>query len=135
MDVQLRAHKILLILDDKTSGEVVRCNRELLLSALQNLVANAIQAMGEGGRIILGARLQHEEQLVISVADNGPGIAPELQQKIFEPFVTTRSSGTGLGLAVARGVAHAHQGDLEMESVVGKGTVFSMRLPVIKRSD
>ncbi len=135
VDIQLRAHNILLILDDKTSGEAVRCNRELLLSALQNLVTNAIQATGEGGRIILSAHVQNEDQLVISVADNGPGIAPELRQKIFEPFVTTRSSGTGLGLAVARGVAHAHQGDLEMESVVGKGTVFSMRLPVIKCSD
>ncbi len=135
VDIQLRAYKILLILDDKTSGEAVRCNRELLLSALQNLVTNAIQAVGEGGRIILGAHVQNEKQLVISVADNGPGIAPELQQKIFEPFVTTRNSGTGLGLPVARGVAHAHQGDLEMESVVGKGTVFSMRLPVITHSD
>ncbi len=135
VDIQLRADKIMLILDDKTDGETVRCNRELLLSALQNLVTNATQAMGKGGRIILGAHVQNEKQLVISVTDNGPGIAPELQQKIFEPFVTTRNSGTGLGLSVARGVAHAHQGDLEMESVVGKGTVFSMRLPVITNSD
>ncbi len=131
VEIQLRAHNTLLIVDDQTTGQVVRCNRELLLSALQNLVTNAIQAMGGGGAITLSALAQEKAQIVISVADNGPGIEPELQQKIFEPFMTTRSNGTGLGLAVARGVAHAHHGALEMESTVGKGTVFRMRLPVI----
>ncbi len=134
VEAQLQMHKISLVLDDQTCGQVVRCNRELLLSAMQNLVTNAVQAMGEEGTITLGAHVPQNKQIVISVADNGPGIAPELQQKIFEPFVTTRNSGTGLGLAVARGVAQAHQGDLEMESVVGKGTIFRMCLPVITGS-
>ena len=131
VEIQLRAHGTRLILDDKSRGQMVRCNRELLLSALQNLVTNAIQAMGDGGIITLGAHLQNEDRLVISVADNGPGIPPQLQQKIFEPFVTTRGSGTGLGLAVARSVAQLHRGDLEMESVVGEGTLFRMHLPVV----
>ena len=131
VDLQLQVNKTQLIMNDQTTGQLLRCNRELLLSALQNIVTNAIQAMGEGGAITLGAYIRGSDQVVLSITDNGPGIALEMQQKIFEPFMTTRTNGTGLGLAVAKVVAHAHHGELEMKSVIGKGTAFSMCLPVI----
>ncbi len=132
---RIQEQNITLILDDASNGRTVLCNRQLLLSALQNLITNAIQATGTGGTITLRARLQGEQRLAIQVADDGPGIAPELQEKIFEPFMTTRSGGTGLGLAVARGVAHAHHGDLELISAPDQGTVFSIWLPVTNYSN
>ncbi len=128
---QLEEAEIVLAVTDETEGEKVRCNRELLLSALQNLVTNAIQAMEGKGRIEIAAQ-RRGESVMITVADDGPGIAPELRARVFEPFVTSRSGGTGLGLAVARAVAQAHQGDLEMESEAGRGTVFRLRLPVVE---
>ncbi len=130
---QIGEQDVQLVVVDETAGERVRCNRELLLSALQNLVTNAIQAMGGKGRIELTA-FRRGKELVIAVADNGPGIVPELKARIFEPFVTTRSAGTGLGLAVARGVAQAHHGELEVESERGKGAVFRFLLPVVDES-
>ncbi len=131
VEPQFNACKATLVMDDQTTGQVVRCNRELLLSALQNLVTNALQVTAEGGEVTLGARREQGKQVAIIVADNGPGIEPQLQQKIFEPFITTRAEGSGLGLAVARGVAHAHHGELMVESEPGKGAVFYLYLPVI----
>ncbi len=133
VEPQLRGCRTEMLVKDETAGERIRCNRELLLSALQNLVTNAIQAMDGKGRIDLMAS-RDGEMLVIAVADNGPGISSELQARIFEPFVTTRSGGTGLGLAVARGVAQAHHGGLELESELGKGTVFRLSLPIIENA-
>ncbi len=135
LETQLRSHAITLVLEDATHGRTILGNRQLLLSALQNLVTNAIQATGEGGTITLRAGVPEGERMVIQVADDGPGITPELQEKIFEPFMTTRSGGTGLGLAVARGVAHAHHGDLEVTSTPGEGAVFSMWLPLADHSN
>ncbi len=131
VESQQRDSGVLLEMTDRTAGEKVRCNRELLVSALQNLVINAIQAVAGEGRVDVVAS-RRGEMLVISVADDGPGIDPELKARIFEPFVTTKGGGTGLGLAVARGVAQAHHGALEMESEVGKGTTFSLVLPLVE---
>jgi two-component system sensor histidine kinase FlrB len=109
-------------------------NREALTGALVNLVNNAVQATGNAVQVALGVALENS-QIVIQVRDNGPGIAPALQARIFEPFYTTRSDGTGLGLAVVAAVAQAHGGSISVESKVGEGTVFSLRLPAIKKEN
>jgi signal transduction histidine kinase/ActR/RegA family two-component response regulator len=95
---------------------------------LVNLVTNARDAMAHGGRITL--RVSGGEDTVrIEVSDTGAGIAPELQPRVFEPFVTTKPRGTGLGLATVQGVVRGADGSIELESEVGKGTTFSIRLP------
>jgi two-component system sensor histidine kinase FlrB len=104
-------------------------NREALAGALTNLLANAMQACGVNGEISLTAT-RRGDAIEIAVRDNGPGIAPEAQARLFEPFFTTRSHGTGLGLAVVQAVAQAHGGSAWVESQLGEGSVFGLRLPI-----
>ncbi len=99
----------------------------LLQSALLNLVKNAVQASTAGGRVeVRGAR--EGTDYVVQVRDEGPGIAPELLERVFEPFFTTRAQGTGLGLPLARKLVQAHRGALTVESRPGQ-TVFRLRVP------
>ena len=108
----------------------VMANRTLLKSALQNILNNAEQALQgrEGARIVLSA-LEQEGQVRLCIADNGPGIEVARQEAIFEPFVSGRSSGTGLGLAVVRAIARSFGGEAEVESEHGVGSCFCLRLP------
>ncbi|MGM0477360.1 MAG: sensor histidine kinase [Pseudomonadota bacterium] len=113
-------------LDDEPA---VHCNRDLLLSAARNLATNAIQAMENGGELHLRVREVDAERIDLEVADTGPGIPEDQRERLFEPFYTTRTDGTGLGLAVVRAVAHAHHGDVWVESEEGGGSRFGIRLP------
>ncbi|MDV7103224.1 ATP-binding protein [Vibrio sp. TH_r3] len=104
-------------------------NANAIASALSNLVINAIQIAGKGSQVDVFIR-PVDNELRISVQDSGPGVPPELQAKIMEPFFTTRSQGTGLGLAVVQMVCRAHKGRLELISEEGDGACFTMCLPV-----
>ncbi|MFP4130996.1 MAG: sensor histidine kinase [Thiohalospira sp.] len=108
----------------------LRCNRELLTSAAQNLANNAVQNMDGGGRLRLALTRPDPDQLDLEVGDTGPGIPEETRQRLFEPFFTTRSGGTGLGLAVVQAVARAHHGEVLVESEEGAGSLFRLRLPL-----
>jgi two-component system sensor histidine kinase FlrB len=109
---------------------IVIGSRKALGGALVNLLENAMQACeGRGAaEVSLDASCVGRE-LRIGVCDTGGGIAPDAQARIFEPFFTTRGQGTGLGLAIALGVARAHGGSIEVNSVPGKGSEFILRLP------
>src|SRR3954467_2019007 len=100
--------------------------RQLLL----NLVRNAREAMPGGGSLEVSTR-GGEGAVDIEVRDGGPGIEPARLQRIFDPFFTTKERGTGLGLAMAQEIAQEHGGQLTCESVVGRGTAFTLRLPVV----
>jgi signal transduction histidine kinase len=94
-----------------------------------NLLLNAAQALEAGGRA--GARLETgERDVLVSIWDTGPGIAPERLERIFEPFFTTKQEGTGLGLAIAQRIVAAHGGEIRIDSSVGQGTAFHIRLPL-----
>lgn len=110
---------------------IIHGNRQMLLSALTNLAMNAMQAMKDNGAIevVVGSS---ENEVNISIKDNGPGIAPEHQAQIFDPFYTTRTQGTGLGLAVVQAVAKAHGGKVRLESKENKGCEFTVTLPLVK---
>ena len=98
---------------------------------LSNLVRNSVQAIresGSGKRIVLAAR-RDPLGVAFSVSDDGPGIPPELLQRIFEPLFTTRPGGTGLGLAIARDLVEAHGGRLTVASTPGRGAQFTVHLP------
>jgi two-component system sensor histidine kinase ChvG len=101
-----------------------------LESALLNVVENAASFAGEGGRVEVRVA-RDGDHVEVSVADSGPGIAPEHLERVFERFFTTRSEGrgTGLGLAMSRAVAEAHGGTLEAASPTGGGALFTFRLP------
>lgn len=104
-------------------------NSNAIASALSNLVMNAIQIAGKQSQVDVFFRPVNGE-LKISVQDSGPGVPKELQNKIMEPFFTTRSQGTGLGLAVVQMVCRAHDGRLELISEEGDGACFTMCIPL-----
>ncbi|WP_127995790.1 sensor histidine kinase [Piscinibacter defluvii] len=112
----------------------VHCDRTMVEQVLLNLTRNGIQAM-EGvadpaQRVLtLAARQTHERWVEFRVADRGRGIAPEVAQRLFTPFFTTRSEGMGLGLSLCRTVIEQHGGALDFESAPGGGTVFRFTLP------
>jgi two-component system NtrC family sensor kinase len=95
---------------------------------------NACEAMGKGGRLVIATRPVPDAGAVeVSFADNGPGIPPELLRKVFDPFFTTKEKGTGLGLSVVYGIVERHHGKVEVQSEVGRGTRFTIRLPAVAR--
>lgn len=97
-----------------------------------NLVLNAIEAMGDCDRreLRIGTRAL-TEMVEVTVADTGPGIAPELAERLFQPFVTTKKTGMGLGLSICREIVEAHHGRLTNAPRAGGGTVFRVTLPVM----
>ncbi|MDH3685671.1 MAG: ATP-binding protein [Myxococcales bacterium] len=109
----------------------VECLEAQVSQVLMNLVANASDAVGDGGRIELVTELCSGERVAIEVRDNGPGIPPENRSRIFEPFFTTKEvgKGTGLGLAISFGVVNRHSGSLQIRDLPGGGTGFRVELP------
>ncbi len=109
-------------------------DEDALLSALQNLVNNALEITEERPLIEVQAEVVNN-QLIIRVIDNGPGIDEEIREKIFEPFYTRRAQGTGLGLAVVRAVVEAHGGEVVVHSLPGVGSTFTLILPLVRREE
>jgi signal transduction histidine kinase len=94
-----------------------------------NLAKNAMQAMAKGGTLTVQSG-GDSEVVWVSVADTGGGIPSEKLNRIFEPFYTTKKKGTGLGLMIVQRIVRAHGGNIEIESQVGRGTTFRVRLPL-----
>ncbi|MGB0466197.1 MAG: sensor histidine kinase [Pontibacterium sp.] len=114
---------------NEAQGLQVQCNKDTLLGALMNLVDNALQASGKSCELQL--RLFADANMLrIEVTDQGPGMDQVTCQRAMEPFYTTKSHGTGLGLAVAQVVAMAHHGSFELSSQPGQGTTASLILPL-----
>jgi signal transduction histidine kinase len=108
-------------------------DRAQLEQAILNLVLNACQAMPEGGTLTLSTSLRQEASkkvLVIGVKDTGKGMDATLQETLFHPFLTQRSGGTGLGLALVRKTAEQHGGTVTVQSKVSKGSLFELHLPL-----
>lgn len=109
-------------------GCEIQCNKEALLGAILNIINNALQA-GDKGQILDVSTFVEEDVLVLQIKDSGPGMDESSVRKALEPFYTTKSHGTGLGLAVAQVVAKAHQGQFFLASELGVGTTAQFRLP------
>lgn len=114
---------------NKTQAVVLNGSMDALVSILINLADNAIQACASQCEIELEVYLQNEH-LILAVSDNGPGLSDEQQLHVFEPFYSDHDGGTGLGLAVAQAIAHAHHGDLLVKSIPGEGCTFYLCLPL-----
>lgn len=112
----------------------VALHKEMFEQALLNLMLNAEQAMPEGGSMTFQAVVDGASgspAVVLSLIDTGKGIAPEALPKIFEPFFSTKPGGSGLGLATTKKIVAAHMGTIDVQSDVGKGTKFTIRLPAL----
>jgi len=133
MGVQLRQNNIALnnfvpLLLPKVNGDARK-----LQQVFTNLLFNSIQAMSSGGEITLNAKAQGDF-VVIKIRDNGLGIPKENQQRIFDPFFSTKKpgEGTGIGLSIAYRIIQGHNGKIELESQLKKGTTFTISLPKAK---
>ncbi len=100
-----------------------------LRQALLNILGNARQVMQPGGQVRVSSRAGAGGEAQVEIADNGPGIPPDMIDRIFEPFFSKRAGGTGLGLAIARQMVENHHGRIVVESQVGRGTTFRIHLP------
>ena len=156
---QASAQQIRIVSELELGGARIRMDRQQLIHAFMNVLLNAVQAMPDGGILTVrayqdpGGRRQKAEgsetrgrsvlptadrrvppgwpSVVIEVADTGPGIPPEHRDRIFEPYFTTKESGTGLGLALAYKIVQEHDGSITVESRVGSGATFLIMLPAV----
>jgi signal transduction histidine kinase len=123
-------------LEVKLEGDIlpVRARPAELRQVFLNLLFNALQAIHEGGKILVRAAPQSDDQVSIEVIDDGPGIPKEIQAKIFEPYFSTkpRGEGTGLGLSLCRKIIDGHGGALTVHSVPGRGASFTIRIAVYR---
>lgn len=113
---------------DRAELPRIPVDADQLRQVLLNILLNAVQALSTGG-VVRVTTLLKEDSVVVQIADNGPGIAPEVLPRIFNPFYTTRQSGTGLGLAISQRIVQAHGGQIGVQSRPGEGAVFEVMLP------
>jgi two-component system NtrC family sensor kinase len=110
----------------------IPCDPAQIEQVLIALIMNAIDAMPRGGNLWLEVQLSEDEsEIEIQLRDDGSGIAPDILPHIFEPFLTTKEHGhgVGLGLAISRGIVERHNGSIEVKSELGRGTTFNISLP------
>ena len=113
----------------------VKVDADLMKQAILNVVLNGVQAMPQGGPLVVSAR-QEDEIVVTEIRDQGSGIPHELQEKVFELYFTTKKAGSGIGLAQTCQILQWHYGSVDFQSVQGQGTTFRLRLPMAEsRSD
>lgn len=122
--------RVKLEMEQPRTPRLVRADREQIGQVMFNVVVNAIQATPEGGTVRVTQR-EADGSLAIDVIDQGPGIPPEKAGEVFEPFFTTRSRGTGLGLPIAQRIVVAHHGRIELTGADGGGTRCSVILPLL----
>jgi signal transduction histidine kinase len=129
-DAALHGVRLVRELPDEEEALIVRVDSDLIKQAILNLVLNGVQSMKEGGTLTLVAR-RDDEMILAEVRDQGCGIPPEAQEKIFELYYTTKGDegGSGIGLAQTYQIMQWHYGSVEFDSIIGAGTTFRLRLP------
>ena len=122
-------HQAVVIHEDLAADPLkALADRDLAIQAVLNVLLNGIEAMPDGGRLEIRTYAE-SEQAVISIEDSGPGVSPEDRSRLFDPFYTTKKSGTGLGLALVARIMEAHHGRVVIGGQVGQGTIFSLYFP------
>ncbi len=124
-----RAESIAVQVDLDPALDTIRADADQVQQVFVNLISNAVQAMREGGVLRVSSR-RDGFFATMQVSDTGVGIAPENLRRLFEPFFTTKENGIGLGLAVTRSIVEGHRGKISVESQEGRGTTFTVSLPL-----
>jgi signal transduction histidine kinase len=134
-EAQAREKRIAYEFDLPPKLPILQADRDKIALALHNLVGNALKYTLDGGRIVVSAQME-DHRLSVAVTDTGIGIGPEEIDKVFEKFYRSKNplaasvKGSGLGLPIAREVARLHGGDIMVESELGKGSTFTLILPI-----
>jgi signal transduction histidine kinase len=115
----------------------INADQHQITQVFTNLLMNAYEAMGGKGRVTISAEILRIEDgsdgrdaVLVEFADNGPGIPPDVADKVFDPFFTTKAQGSGLGLAIVRKIVDAHDGRIDLRTTPGQGTTIRVTLPV-----
>jgi PAS domain S-box-containing protein len=132
LDVELKDRDILVELELDRSLSPLEIDRDQIKQAFYNIIRNALQAMKSGGILRLRSGADETHQFV-SFSDTGGGIPPEDISRVFEPYFTTKSSGSGLGLLIVRRIVRAHGGEVILESERNRGLTLTIRLPRVDR--
>jgi len=127
-------HSVEVVCQLGESLPTIQADPEQLGRVFGNITLNAIQAMPEGGRLVIESKIAEPGWMAVSFKDTGVGISEENLWKIFEPLFTTKTRGLGLGLALANILVKGHDGTIEAESEVGTGSTFTVRLPATRES-
>jgi signal transduction histidine kinase len=109
-------------------GEL-RADPALLRQALLNLALNACQAMPNGGKLTMGARTEKDKRVALTIEDTGMGISAEKLDRIFDLYYTTKPEGSGIGLSIVYRIVQLHDGEIEVQSLEGRGSTFRVLLP------
>jgi two-component system, NtrC family, nitrogen regulation sensor histidine kinase GlnL len=140
---QRRIEEVVLLeaVNDRVEGDAPQLGQAFL-----NLLLNAVEAMEEGGRLLVRtevvvatehiSRLEpggRERQLQVEIGDTGPGMDPAVLKRLFTPFLTTKPGGTGLGLVITRRIVFEHHGTMKVETRPGAGTTFRVLLPLLRQ--
>lgn len=104
-------------------------DRDLFRAAIINLLRNAFDACRNGDEVLVSTR-REDDAVIVRVLDTGPGMAPEVRARAFHPYFSTKKTGTGLGLPTVRKIVLGHHGSIDLTSEIGRGTQFSVRLPL-----
>ncbi|MDG6777629.1 ATP-binding protein [Thiomicrorhabdus sp. zzn3] len=135
VETQVKVTDSELTFASNASGVAINGDLDGMATALQNLISNAIDVVGKDAKIEVHLEKAADDQIDIIVSDQGPGIEADKLEKVFEPFYTSRAKGTGLGLAVVRAIAEAHNGQAWVKSIPGYGSKFGIRLPLAETKE
>ena len=127
---QAQVQRVQLRLKKSDQPVVAAVDPKLVKQAVLNLMLNACQAMPGGGELMLSVSRNGSSDALIDVIDTGPGVPPDVAQRIFQAYYSTKKGGTGLGLPMSKRIAQEHGGDLSVRSEPGRGSDFTLRLPL-----
>lgn len=131
---QLAESQATLTVDNQAYSASLRGNRDVLFSAMQNLVNNAIEASEDRLILEIKVSMAAEDMIEFSFRDNAGGIPDDIRERVLEPFFTTRTNGTGLGLAVVNAAVSSYNGTFELQSEADMGSCFTIKLPLMARN-
>lgn len=134
LNAQAVLHNVQFITSFENNLPLIFCEPNQLKKVFINIIKNAIEVMPDGGNILIKINQTENNQIRISIWDEGMGIPEEKIKKLGEPFYTTKERGTGLGLMVSYRIIEEHQGTVQIESEIGKGTTFTIILPLLANS-
>ena len=125
-------HNVKLMISLSPKSILIHCTKDQVKQVLLNLIKNALDSMPRGGNLMLSV-MDKDNQCIIKVKDTGEGIPKERLHKIFDPFYTSKDTGTGLGLVVCKRIIDMYGGTISIDSIVNKGTEVTIRLPLMHK--
>lgn len=128
---EAKKKKVIMTFDVEDNQLMVLCDEHKLKQVFLNIIKNSIEAMPQGGKVTISVE-KHTHEVSVMITDTGIGIAPSKLRRIGEPFFTTKENGTGLGLMISFKIIENHNGKIEIESEQGKGTSFTINLPLLE---